>query len=80
MAKADSSGSLARNLSVPSLEKLDMDTDDNAVSTLLGPDGTPRVGAPAAEAAGEQLEQLKRLRATPTLPPAALQVEGALEF
>lgn len=79
MAKADSSGSLTRNLSVPSLEKLDMDTDDNAVSTLMGPDGTPRVAAPAAEEQQEQIEQLKRLRATPT-PPPALQVEGALEF
>jgi len=38
-----SSSSLARNLSVPSLEKLDMDSDHQAVFALLGPDGTPRV-------------------------------------
>lgn len=38
-----SNGSLARNLSVPSLEKLNMDSDQQAVFALLGPDGTPRV-------------------------------------
>ncbi|GAB5035519.1 inorganic pyrophosphatase [Nannochloropsis oceanica] len=38
-----SNGSLARNLSVPSLEKLNMDSDQQAVFALMGPDGTPRV-------------------------------------
>lgn len=42
-SKNGSSNSLARNLSVPSLDQLDMDSDHNAVSALLGPDGTPRV-------------------------------------
>ena len=50
LVKTSNSGSsegLAHNLSVPSLESLDMDSDHVAVNALLGPEGTPRILDPA---------------------------------
>ena len=83
-----SSGSLARNLSVPSLDKLDMDSDHHAVHSLLGPDGTPRVpgngAVPVPESSATMAGAPHKVQAVvengSSRSATPMAVEGALEF